>query len=43
MDPEKLFDSVEVLYHSSIRITGSKTVYFDPFRVEGEPDRKSVV
>ncbi len=37
MDPEKLFDSVEVLYHSSIRITGSKTVYFDPFRVEGEP------
>lgn len=37
MTPEKLFDPVEVLYHSSIRISGSKKVYFDPFRVEGTP------
>ncbi len=35
--PEKLFDPVEVLYHSSIRISGSRKVYFDPFRVEGTP------
>lgn len=34
MDTEKLFGSVEVLYHSSIRITGEKTVYVDPFGVE---------
>lgn len=33
MEPEKLFDHVEVLCHSSIRITGEKTVYLDPFRV----------
>lgn len=34
MDMEKLFGSVEVLYHSSIRITGEKTVYVDPFGVD---------
>ena len=34
MDTEKLFASVEVLYHSSIRITGEKTVYADPFGVD---------
>lgn len=34
MDIEKLFASVEVLYHSSIRITGEKTVYVDPFGVD---------
>lgn len=33
MDTEKLFESVEVLYHSSVRITGEKTVYIDPFGV----------
>jgi len=33
MDTEKLFASVEVLYHSSIRITGEKTVYIDPYGV----------
>lgn len=37
MTTEKLFDSVEVLYHSSIRVSGSKKVYFDPFKVEGTP------
>ena len=37
MDTEKLFDHVEVLYHSSIRITGEKTVYIDPFGVTTEP------
>lgn len=25
------------LYHSSIRITGEKTVYVDPWQIEGEP------
>lgn len=34
MDTEKLFESVEVLYHSSVRITGEKTVYVDPFGVD---------
>lgn len=37
MNIESLFDSVEVLCHSSIRVTGSRRVYFDPFRVEGAP------
>lgn len=31
---EKLFDHVEVLYHSSIRITGERVVYLDPFGVK---------
>lgn len=33
MDTEKLLTSVEVLYHSSIRITGEMTVYIDPYGV----------
>ena len=36
MDIEKLFDSVQVLYHSSIRIAGERVVYVDPFGVEEE-------
>ncbi len=36
MDTEKLFDSVEVLYHSSIRIAGERIVYADPFGVREE-------
>lgn len=34
IDIEKLFASVEVLYHSSIRITGERTVYADPYGVD---------
>ena len=37
IETAKLFESVEVLYHSSIRVRGSRVVYFDPFRVEGTP------
>lgn len=36
MDTEKLFDSVQVLYHSSIRIAGERVVYVDPFGVREE-------
>lgn len=31
-----MFENVEVLTHSSIRITAEKTVYFDPFKVAQE-------
>lgn len=34
MDTEKLIQTVEVLYHSSIRITGEKVVYIDPYGVD---------
>ena len=37
MDLDRLAGSITVLCHSSIRITGERTVYADPFRVEGEP------
>lgn len=43
MDTEKLFDHVEVLYHSSIRITGEKTVYIDPFGVTTEPRNADLI
>jgi len=36
MDTEKLLDSVEALYHSSIRIAGERIVYADPFGVTEE-------
>ena len=29
-------DKIEVLTHSSIRITGEKIVYIDPFKIKGE-------
>lgn len=32
-----MYDEVQVLTHSSIRIVGNQVVYFDPFNVEGEP------
>ena len=37
MNLDRIIQSITVLYHSSIRITGEKTVYADPFRVAGEP------
>lgn len=30
-------NSARKLFHSSIRLTGEKTVYFDPWQIEGEP------
>lgn len=30
-------NSARKLYHSSIRLAGEKTVYFDPWKIEGEP------
>ena len=29
-----MFENLEVLCHSSIRITGSKTIYIDPFKIK---------
>ena len=37
MNRDRLIQSITVLYHSSIRILGEKTVYADPFGVVGEP------
>ncbi len=31
-----MFEEVQVLTHSSIKITGKKTIYFDPFEVREE-------
>lgn len=31
-----MYDEVQVLTHSSIRIAGSKRLYFDPFKVQNE-------
>ncbi|MBQ4312214.1 MAG: MBL fold metallo-hydrolase [Oscillospiraceae bacterium] len=33
----------KVLFHSSIRISGEKTVYFDPFKIEGEPHDADII
>lgn len=37
------YDEVKLLTHSSIKITGKKTVYFDPFEIEGEPHDADVI
>lgn len=37
------YDKVKLLTHSSIKITGKKTVYFDPFEIEGEPHDADVI
>ena len=34
---KELFSQVQVLYHSSIRISGEKVVYIDPFKIKGDP------
>jgi len=31
-----MFEEVEVLTHSSIKITGKKVIYFDPFEIREE-------
>ncbi len=36
MFDKKILDSIEVLFHSSIRISGDKVIYIDPFKISGE-------
>lgn len=38
-----MYDNVQVLYHSSIRIAGERILYFDPFHIEGEPHDGDIV
>ncbi len=43
MGTEQTFEEAQVLEHSSIRITGEKTIYFDPFHVKGEPHDGDII
>lgn len=36
-------ENIEVLHHSSIRITGGKTIYFDPFRIIKETHDADII
>lgn len=38
-----MYDEVQVLTHSSIRIAGDQVIYFDPFNVEGEPHDADII
>lgn len=38
-----MYDEVQVLAHSSIRIAGNQVIYFDPFNVEGEPHDADII
>lgn len=38
-----MYDEVQVLTHSSIRIAGNQVIYFDPFNVEGEPHDADII
>ena len=38
-----MYEEVQVLTHSSIRIAGNQIVYFDPFHVEGEPHDADII
>jgi len=38
-----MYDEVKVLEHSSIRITGEKTIYFDPYHIQGEPRDADII
>ena len=40
---KNLFLHVEVLCHSSIRLSGDRVVYIDPFRVEGSPHNGDLI
>lgn len=35
--------NIEVLHHSSIRITAGKTIYFDPFKIAGETHDADII
>ena len=38
-----MLENVEVLYHSSIRITGNKIIYIDPFKINGNSDDADLI
>ncbi len=38
-----MYEEVQVLTHSSIRIAENQIVYFDPFHVEGEPHDADII
>lgn len=38
-----MYEEVQVLTHSSIRIAGNQIIYFDPFNVEGEPHDADII
>ena len=40
---DKLLEGVKVLKHSSLRFAGDKTIYFDPFKLEGEPHDADII
>ena len=38
-----MLDEVQVITHSCIKITGEKTIYFDPFQLKAEPHDADIV
>lgn len=38
-----MYEEVQVLTHSSIRIAGNQIIYFDPFNVEREPHDADII
>ena len=38
-----MYDNVTVLNHSSIKITGDTTIYFDPFEIADEPHDADII
>lgn len=39
----ELFEGVKHINHATIRIEGSKVIYFDPFSIEGEPHDADII
>ena len=38
-----MLDNITVIEHSAIRIDGEKVIYFDPFKVRGEPHDADII
>lgn len=38
-----MYEEIQVFTQSSIRIAGDQTIYFDPFRMEGEPHDADII
>ena len=38
-----MIENVEVLYHSSIRIKGNKTIYIDPFKINENSNSNTII
>lgn len=38
-----MYDNVQVLEHSSIRVEGERILYFDPFHIKGEPHDADII